>query len=215
MDIIYGFIMYLLSNIYSYVGDLGITIIILTSLVKMLLLPLSIKQKIAFKKQQDLFKKIEEIKVKYKDKKDTLESEIAKLSKESSKSILGFFIPILQLPIMYSLYNVVTKMPIETTSILIPWLSSLKLPDPYYIVPIFSIVVQLMPNIITSIGLLKTFQNQKISVGQIIITSVLGFVFLAKAPVVLGIYWISSNLFNFFEQLGYQYFSKKYLLKTY
>lgn len=210
MDIIVSLLRLLLQNIFIFAGDWGVTIAAATFLIRLCLLPISIKQKVSIGKQQVLSKKMEEIKTKYKNDKAKLDQELAKLSSESAKTMLGCFVTLIQVPIMFSLYNVFLKVPMEVGSILVPWVANLKLPDAYFIIPLISTVIQLMPNLIFTSRIFKHSSSQKLPSGQMAVMAVVNLLFMAKAPVTIGIYWISSGLFNFLEQLFFNWYMKKW-----
>ncbi|MFZ5989723.1 MAG: YidC/Oxa1 family membrane protein insertase [Bacillota bacterium] len=214
MDIIYNSLAYLLSNIFQITGDWGIAIIIMTVIVRGFLLPISIKQKLALEKQQEITKKVQEIKSKFKNEKEKMEAEISKLSQEGTKNMLGCLVSLLQLPILYSLYTVFMRIPMDTASIIVPWLTSLKLPDPYFIIPALTVFVQLMPNALVTFGFLKTAYIPKVSFGQVIITSLIAVLFFAKAPVALGVYWVTSGFLTSIEQILYSIYKRKSIPQT-
>lgn len=201
MSIIIELLNNLLSSIYLLIGDWGITIVIATVIVRLIMLPISIKQKRSMKKQQDLSNKIKEIKAKYNNDKHKLESELNKLYAESAKSTFGCLVTLIQLPIMYSLYKVFSLIPIEVGSIIVPWVVNIKLPDVYFIIPLVSAFVQLMPNILMMTGTIKTISNNKSSLGHMIMIGAINIMFLSKSPVTIGIYWITSGILTLVEQL--------------
>lgn len=200
MSIIIELLNNLLSSIYLLIGDWGITIVIATVIVRLIMLPISIKQKRSMKKQQELSSEIKEIKSKYNNDKQKLEIELNKLYAESAKSTFGCLITLIQLPIMYSLYKVFSLIPIEVGSIIVPWVVNIKLPDVYFIIPLVSAFVQLMPNILMMTGIFKSISNNKSSLGHMIIIGVINIMFLSKAPVTIGIYWITSGILTLVEQ---------------
>ncbi len=208
MDIILSTLNTLLSKAFALTGDWGITIIVITLLVRIILLPISIKQRSSLEKQQLFSKKMEELKEKFKNDKEKLDSEIAKISQEGAKNLLGCSVTLLQFPIMYSLYRVFINMPANVGSIIIPWVASLKLPDTYFILPVLSVLLQLLPNILVSLNMLKGTTIQKLTWSQFILTGITSILFLSKAPVSLGIYWLTSNAFTFFEQTVYSLYKR-------
>lgn len=212
MNTIFMLINELLSLINSTVGDWGVTIIIVTIIIRLCLLPLSLRQKTNMQKQQVLSKKMEEIKEKYRNDKERLDAEMLGLSKESAKNMLGCLVTLVQMPVMFSLYRVFTSMPVEVGSAIVPWVANLNLPDMYFIIPIISAVVQLLPNILTAAGAIKSMNLPKTTAGQMVLTVVMNLIFLARAPVTIGIYWIATGLFSLVEQLVYNlYMSRKCL----
>lgn len=101
---------YLLQAFYNLTGNYGVAIILLTVLVKLVLLPLTIKQTrsmIAMQKIQPEIKKLQE---KYKDDKEKLSQEMMKFYKENKVNPLGGCLPlILQLPVFFALFTVLRK----------------------------------------------------------------------------------------------------------
>ncbi|MBN2025517.1 MAG: membrane protein insertase YidC [Actinobacteria bacterium] len=104
------FLNYLLQFFYSFTNNYGIAIILLTVLVKVVLLPLTIKQTrsmIAMQKIQPEIKKLQE---KYKEDKEKLSQEMMKFYKENKVNPLGGCLPlILQLPVFFALFTVLRK----------------------------------------------------------------------------------------------------------
>ncbi|MCX7921961.1 MAG: YidC/Oxa1 family membrane protein insertase [Clostridia bacterium] len=209
MNIIFNTLYNLLNQVFSFTGDWGIAIIILTFAVRAVLLPLSLMQKRSVEKQQNLSKKFEELKEKFKDDKPQLDTEMARYSSEGAKNMLGCSVTLLQLPIMYTLYNVFLKMPSEIGTIVIPWISSLKLPDTYFILPLLSVLVQVAPNILTSLGMLNSATAPKVSRVQVLIISAMNFLIFFKAPISLGIYWVTSGIFSALELIAYNLYRNR------
>lgn len=201
MNIIYDFLAYGFQSIYGFTGDWGIAIILLTVTVKILMLPFSIKQKVAMENQREISKKIENIKNTLKNQKEKMEEEIKKLSQDGSKNMLGCVLSLVQLPILLSLYNVFNRVPMQTASIIIPWVESLKLTDPYFIVPAATVFVQLMPGFLVALGVLNKDSFPKASFSQVVLSCIMGVLIFAKMPAAMGVYWVVSGLFNFLEHI--------------
>lgn len=209
MNVIFMFLDGLLKSINLIIGDWGITIIVITMIVRICLMPVSFKQRLNMGKQQVLSKKIEEIKDKYKHDKDKLDNELAKLSKESAKNMFGCIVTLIQIPIMYSLYRVFSTMPVDIGSVIVPWVANLKMPDMYFIIPIVSALIQLIPNLLLATGTIKNMNLPKPTKGQMAITVAMNLLFLARAPVTIGIYWIATGVFSLFEQIMFSVYSNK------
>jgi len=89
-------------------SNFGITIILLTLIIRFALLPLTLKQLHATKKMQDIQPKIAELQKKYGKDKQLLAQEQMKLMKESGVSASGCAIPmIIQFPIWIALYQAI------------------------------------------------------------------------------------------------------------
>ncbi|WP_035293427.1 membrane protein insertase YidC [Clostridium sp. KNHs214] len=217
MNIIFNALNYILNYIFNITGDLGIAIILITILVRICLIPISIKQKKSMYHQQCMSKKIEDIKNKYGNNKAKLQQELQKCYTENAKSMLGCLISLLQLPIISSLYFVIMKMPISVGSILVPWVCSIKLPDPHFIIPTIYLFVSICPNLLSYIPYLNylksPLKNESVKLS-LLTTSIFSLVLTVKAPIALGIYFITTGLFSLFEEIIYRiYMRKKALIK--
>lgn len=208
MNIIFNLLNTLLHYLFNLTGDLGIAIVLLTVTVRIVLLPVSIKQKTSIVQQQLLSKKISSIKEKYKNNKKKLESEMQKYYRQSTKSMLGCFVSLLQLPIISSLYFVIIKMPVNVGTIIIPWIASIKMPDKYFIIPLIYALISLSPNLLSYIKYLKTIEWVKMTKSNLIFISIFSIFITIKAPVAIGLYFITTSLFSLFEEIGYRLYMK-------
>ncbi len=87
--------------------DVGLAIIAVTIFIKLILYPFSRKSLQSQKALQDLQPKVEELKVKYKDQKETLGIEMMKLYKSEKVSPFSSCLPLLiQFPFLIALYHV-------------------------------------------------------------------------------------------------------------
>ena len=207
MDVIINIFKNIVEFFYQFTGDYGIAIVLLTVTVKIILLPFSIKQKISMKKQITLSKKIENVKVKYKNNKKKQEEEINKIYLENTKGLLGCLLPILQLPIISGLYMSINRLQLEAMSILVPWAINIGNSDEKFLVPIIYTIITIAPNIISYLNIFNKDENP-VSLKSIIPTIVMGVLITFKAPIALGIYFITSSLFNLIEDIGFKIYSK-------
>lgn len=210
MNIILNVLNIVLGFLFKFTGDWGITIILVTVLVKVLLLPMSIKQKVSMDNQQVLAKKIEEIKVKYKGDEEKIKQETQDFYVQSTKGMLGCLVTFLQLPIIYSLYHVIIKIPYKAGTILIPWISNIKVPDKYYIIPMIYIGVSCIPMMLPYIPFLKNAYRTKINASKtsIITTVVFSLIIIIKAPIAIGMYFITTSLFSAIEEVGFRLYMR-------
>jgi YidC/Oxa1 family membrane protein insertase len=99
---------WLLAQIYDLVGNYGVAIILLTVVVKIVLLPLGIKQIKSMQAMQAIQPKIKELQKKYKGNKQKAQEETMKLYKEAGVNPLGGCLPVLlQFPILIAMYAVI------------------------------------------------------------------------------------------------------------
>ncbi len=85
----------------------GLTIILLTVFVRLLLFPLFVKQIHAQRKMADLAPKVQELRKKYKSDKQKMNQEVMKLYQENGANPLGGCLPLVaQFPVFISLFTV-------------------------------------------------------------------------------------------------------------
>lgn len=101
---------YVLNFIYNFVGNYGISIILFTILLRLVLLPINIKQQKTMKKSLKLQEKMKEIQDKYSNDSVRLSQEIQNLYKEEKLSpFSGCLSSILQLIIIISMFYLVAN----------------------------------------------------------------------------------------------------------
>lgn len=207
MDVIINIFKNIVEFFYNFTGDYGIAIVLLTITVKIILLPFSIKQRVAMKKQITFTKKIEDVKVKYKNNKKKQENELNKLYMENSKGLLGCLLPILQLPIISGLYMSINRLQLEAMSILVPWAINIGNTDDKFLVPIIYTLVSIAPSILSY---LKVFDKDEkpATIKSILPMMVMGVLITVKSPIALGIYFITSGMFSLIEDIVFRIYSK-------
>ncbi len=101
---------FIIEFIYSLVSNYGLSIILFTILIKLVLLPLTIKSQKAMKKQQRIQPIMQQLQAKYANDQEKLQREMMKLYKENNISMTGGCLPMLiQMPILVGLYQVIQK----------------------------------------------------------------------------------------------------------
>ncbi|HEU4355784.1 MAG TPA: YidC/Oxa1 family membrane protein insertase [Actinomycetota bacterium] len=96
-----------LSRIYELIGNYGITIIVLTVVIRVILLPLGIKQIRSMQHMQLVQPKVKQVQQRYKQNKQRQQEEIMKLYKEYGVNPLsGCWPTLLQFPILIAMYSV-------------------------------------------------------------------------------------------------------------
>lgn len=101
---------YILGWIYEFVQNYGVAVILFTVLIKLILLPLGLKQQKSMTKMQKIQPKLKEIQDKYQYDQQKASQEMMKLYKEYGVNPTGGCLPLLvQFPIIIGLYNVIYK----------------------------------------------------------------------------------------------------------
>ncbi|MGE5226510.1 MAG: membrane protein insertase YidC, partial [Planctomycetaceae bacterium] len=105
---------WMLAQIYDFVPNYGLSIIILTILIRFLVFPLGIKQIKSMQHMQAIQPKVKELQKKYKNNKQKLQEEQMKLYKEAGVNPLGGCLPLLlQFPILIAMYSVIKPVSLE------------------------------------------------------------------------------------------------------
>lgn len=106
MAILAQFFGYILGQIYGFVQDYGISIIIFTLLTKLLLMPITIKQLKSSREMAALQPKIKALQEKYKNDKEKQSQMMMELYKEHNYNPLSGCLPLLiQMPIIIGLFT--------------------------------------------------------------------------------------------------------------
>jgi YidC/Oxa1 family membrane protein insertase len=96
-----------LARLYDFIPNYGVDIILLTLMIRLLLLPLGVKQIRSMQATQALQPKIKALQQKYKGDRAKLNEEMMKLYKEAGHNPLsGCFPLLLQLPVLIALFSV-------------------------------------------------------------------------------------------------------------
>lgn len=128
--------LWLLNLIYSLVGNYGWAIIILTVLMRLLMLPFVSSGSKSMNKSKDTQKKMNALKIKYKDDPEALAKAQLELVRKNGLVPIGGCLPLLlQFPVLMGL-NYALRSSIELyRAPFIWWIKDLSASDPYYVLP--------------------------------------------------------------------------------
>ncbi|MCX7880690.1 MAG: membrane protein insertase YidC [Ignavibacteria bacterium] len=211
------FMLPIFKLIYSIIGNYGISIIIFALIMKIILYPLSISQMRSAQRMQLLAPEMNKIREKYKDSPQEQQRAIMKLYSEYGINPMSGCLPLLlQLPILYALWNVLRTAIELRQAPFILWITDLSLPD--YIlnnpVPIFGIKHISGLAILMGVTL---FLQQKMTItdprqkAMIYILPILFIFLFSYFPSGLNLYYFMFNLFSIAHQVYINKFSKKKL----
>lgn len=224
-----NFFIAILASLYSVVGNLGLSIILLTLLIRTGLLPLTLPSLKARKKIKKLQPKLDKLKKKHKGDKLALQKAQTDLYKKYNVNPLGGCIPqLIQLVMLIGLYRAMQSF-LEQTEVMgmsidptFLWMN-LAESDSSYILPIIVFVVQMIYALMISPGAevrdivpneskSKKVQKEnekeedmaemaKSMQQQMLFIMPISTAFLAlKFPSGLALYWATTNLFNIIQQ---------------
>lgn len=206
-----NFVIWCLMGINTFVGNLGWALVIFSILTKVVFMPLTIKSTESMKKMQQLTPKLNELKVKYKDKPDQLQKEMMNLYRENKVNPMGGCFPLLlQMPFFFALYSALIDSIDLWRAPFILWMKDLSMPDTVLTVSGFDL--NILPIIMTA----STFVQQKLTTvdtgGQqkiMMMMMPLVFIFIFwSMPSGLVLYWALQNIFQIAQQLFINYRSK-------
>jgi YidC/Oxa1 family membrane protein insertase len=122
--------------LHLIIPNWGLVIIVFSIIIKIVLHPLTKSSMKSMKKMQALQPLMEEIKVKYKDDPQKMNSSVMNLYKEYGVNPAGGCLPmLLQLPILYALYMVFRSAIQLRQASFVWWIHDLSIPDVIYSLP--------------------------------------------------------------------------------
>lgn len=202
MSIFIDFLKYIIEVFFAITGDYGVAIVIVTVLVRALLVPLDIRQRRQMKKQKEISKKIDMVKSKYKNNQKQMEKEVQRVYQENGTGMGNCLVSVLQLPVMIGLYNAIRMISAAAcATVLLPWISSLLVRDQLFLMPIATLIVQMLPQTYPYMKFFKELELQKQPISSIAAILFVNSLYLFMIPSGLGLYCFTSGLFQTIEQL--------------
>lgn len=189
-ELIHGLITAIISNPnYSY----GLAIILFTIIIRLILLPLNIKQTRSQVKMQEIQPEVQKIQAKYKNDPQKSQEEMMKIYKENGVSPLSGCLPLLiQMPILFALYYVFNNLKgIEGIGFL--WLKDLSSPDQYFILPALSFATTYISSTMLASKSKDNPQAKQMASMNIFMAGFMGFMSI-KFKSALVLYWVVNNL---------------------
>ena len=208
----------LLDFIYKNIGSFAVAIVVLTLLIKLILLPLTVKSSISMVKMKRLQPEITRLQEQYKNDKQMLGQATIKLYKEKQVNPLaGCFPMLIQIPIFFALYKVLYVSTEMKNAHLFFWIKDLSSPDPTSILNIFGLLPFNVPPFLGVLPILfgiSMFFYQKASPqpadksqAQIMkFLPLIMTVFLSGFAAGLLFYWIVSNIISIIQQITIEKF---------
>lgn len=179
----------------------GLSIILLTVFVRVLLFPLNLSAYRSMRVMKKIQPEIQALRKKYKKDMKTMNEQVLVLMKKNKARPLGGCLPmLLQFPIFFALYRVLGESFELYQAPFFGWIQDLSLKDPFYVVPVL-------------MGISMYFQQKitptNMDPAQEKILKILPFIFtllMINLPSGLNLYILVSTLFGLVQQY---YFTKK------
>ena len=193
-NLLQQFFAFLLNTTDKYVGNFGVSIIIVTILIKIALLPLTLKQDKSMKEMKKIQPELEKLKEKYANDKQMLNIKTMELYKEHKVNPLGGCLPLLiQLPILIALFGVLRNGIIPQDSSFL-WLK-LSDKDPYYILPILNGAVSFFQQ-----KLMGSADSNPQMKNMMYIFPIMMIYISYRMPSGLQLYWLTSSILAVVQQ---------------
>ena len=209
---------FVLELLNKLIHNWGVSIIIMTIILKVIMFPISKKQSLSSLKMQDLQPKLKALQDKYKNDQQKLQQETSKLYQQAGYNPASGCLPMLfQFLVLFAMYNLFNNYFEFRGAMFIPgWIPDLSTGDVVktfnFNIPLIGNQLRLLPVIYVATQLLSgkiTQYGQTTAPGQSQATMkfmmygmpLMFFFMFYNAPAGLLLYWLTSNVLQIFQQL--------------
>lgn len=138
---------YILHWLHTLIGNMGVSIIVLTLIIRTMVFPLTNTSYRSFAKMKKVSPQIMELRTKYGNDKPKLQQEIVELySREGVNPMAGCLPILVQIPIFFSLYKVFFVTIEMRHAPFFGWIHDLSAPDPTSIFNLFGLLPYSVPS---------------------------------------------------------------------
>jgi YidC/Oxa1 family membrane protein insertase len=197
---------------YSFTGNYGIAIILLTIIIKIIFWPLTQKSYTSMQKMKKVQPKIQQIREKYKDDKEKLNQELMQVYKTYKVNPMGGCLPMaLQIPVFFALYRMLNSAIELRHQPFALWIHDLTAPDRLNLG--FSIDLPMIGHldglpVLTILMGVTMFLQQKMTPSSgdprqekiMLIMPVMFTFFFINFPAGLVLYWFVNNILSIAQQ---------------
>jgi len=208
-------LLFLLGLCHSVIKSWGLSIIILSIFLNVLLFPLTLKSFQSMQKMHELHPQMEKLKVQFKDNPQKLNKEVMELYKKYNINPLGGCLPLLlQMPIFIALYQALTKS-VDLRGASFLWIKDLSMPDAVSIpatLPLIGSHINILPLVMVVLMVFQQKvstkvmgsavteeQKQQQKMMLVIMPIMFGFIFY-NMPSGMVLYWVVNTLLTIVEQ---------------
>ncbi|WP_115020155.1 membrane protein insertase YidC [Oligella urethralis] len=187
--------------LYSFIGNWGWTIVVLTIIIKIILYPLSAASYRSMARMKNVGPRMQAIKEQYGDDRQKVNQAMMELYRTEKINPLGGCLPILlQIPIFLTLYRVILASVELRGAPWILWIQDLAVADPYFILPAIMTATMFL-----QFKLNPTPPDPMQARIMMIMPLVFGaMMFMFPAGLVL--YWVVNNILSIMQQ---QYITRR------
>ncbi len=186
----------LLGAIFNISGNFTLSIIILTFLVKVILLPLTLKQDKSMRKMKEIQPDVDKIRNQFPNKQEQ-NIKIAELYKERKINPAAGCLPILlQMPILFALFAVFrdpNNIPVGSQFLF--W--DLTQKDPYFVFPVLNGALTFLQQKLTP---QQGGEENPMAKNMLIMMPIMIIFMSMSLPMGLQIYWVASSALTIVQQ---------------
>ena len=197
---------------YSFTGNFGVAIILLTVAIKIVFAPLTHKSYTSMQKMKKVQPKIAQLREKFKDDREKLNQELMQVYKTYKVNPMGGCLPMaLQIPVFFALYRMLEETVELRHKPFMLWINDLTAPDRLHVG--FSVNLPFIGNldgipILTILmGLTMFFQQKMTPTGGdpmqekiMLLMPVMFTFFFINFPAGLVLYWFVNNVLSIAQQ---------------
>lgn len=202
--------LWLLQLFYNLGKNYGISVILISVLIKILYLPLTQKSFNSMNKMQELQPRFNELREKYRDDPQRLNKETMKIYKQQGANPLSGCLPLLlQIPVFWALFSTLRgAVELRGAVFIAGWINDLSLPDtvaafsgfPIRILPLILTGSTLAQQLLFGTGSAPGQSNKMMALMPVFML----FIFYGM-PSGLVLYWLCNDAFTF----GHRYIIKR------
>jgi YidC/Oxa1 family membrane protein insertase len=194
------FLLNFLNTIHSVVKSYGISILVLTLVVRLVLWPLQSKANQTMRKTALLGPKMKELREKYKDDPTRMNQETMKLYKQYGINPVGGCLPMaIQIPIFFGLYQMLAQA-VELRNAKFLWVQDLSQPDTVAHLPVLGWPINIIPLLMaaTSVWLMAMTPKtgDPTQRRMMMFTPLIFLFFCYNFAAALALYYTAQNLFS-------------------
>lgn len=200
----YGFFTFLskplfwvMDWLHGLVGNWGVSIILLTLLVRLAMYKLSEAQYRSAAKMKKLQPKILALQERYADDRQQLAIKQMELFKQEKANPMSGCLPVLlQIPVFIALYWVIFESVELRQAPFILWIKDLTAPDPYFVLPILNGIVMFVTTKLSPTPVSDPVQKMVFQILPVVFA-----VLFALFPAGLVLYWTANGAIGLAQQL--------------
>lgn len=197
------FLLNFMNLLHSWLGDYGLAILALTTIIKLTLWPIQNRANRSMRQMAALSPKMQELKEKYKDDPTRMNQELMKLYKQYGINPVGGCLPMMiQIPIFFGLFKMLGQA-VELRNAKFLWVRDLSQPDTIAHLPLLGWPVNIIPLCMaaTQIWLMAmTPKTGDPTQRRVMMFTPLIFLFICyNFAAALALYYTAQNLFSILQ----------------